>query len=101
MSDVPRIVAYVTQHGQPAARVIGPVEVRGDGPLAEIGKAIHLSRFAFGFAKRGHKHPGQNGNDRDHDEQFDERESNIGPVSRGLELRCSREVHKLKADHPI
>ena len=75
MSHVPGIVSNVAEHGQSTARVIGSVKIRRDGPLAEIGKAIRLSRLSFGFTQCRQEQSSQNGDDGDDDQEFDERES--------------------------
>jgi len=75
MSHVPGIVSNVAEHGQSTARVIGPVKIRRDGPLAEIGKAIRLSRLSFGFTQCRQEQSSQNGDDGDHNQQLHERKS--------------------------
>ena len=44
----------------------------------ELTVVIHAEdglRFGFGFRERGQEEPGKDGNDGDHDEQFDEGEA--------------------------
>jgi hypothetical protein len=73
--DVPGIVADIAEHGQTAAGLVSGVKIRGKGPLSEVGEAVGFFGLSFGFGERGQKEAGENGNDRDDDEQFNQGEA--------------------------
>ena len=54
--------------------VVG-VELHEQPDLFEVVQALDAIGFRFGLGKRGQKHRRQDGDDRDDDEQFDEREA--------------------------
>src|SRR5260370_27554177 len=54
--------------------MVGHVEGPGQGNLLEVVQADDREGLGFGPMKRAQNHGGQQSDDRDHNEQFDERE---------------------------
>src|SRR5437879_5625494 len=52
--------------------------------LPEVIQAACLLALLFGARQRGKQHTGQNGNDGDHDQEFDRREAKNRTVDRGV-----------------
>lgn len=57
-----------------AALIVVDVELDGHAPLAQSSLALGVVGRAAHFANRGDHDAGKNADDRDHREQFDERE---------------------------
>ena len=80
---VPSYVAltFITAHIAPAVMerkrllVVVGVQLKADADLAVIAGAFDSIGSFFSRRQGGQEHGSQDGNDRDHDEQFDERES--------------------------
>jgi hypothetical protein len=60
-------------HGVLVIIVAGP-DLGGNQDLLDVAGAADFLGFSLGGRERGQEHGGQNGDDRDHDEQLDQRE---------------------------
>ena len=80
-SPAAELVTTTPLHLPPVdGQAIVPVMKRlhGLGELLEIRLALNFAAGAPRLEDRGQKQPGENGDDRDHHQQFDERHSSAG-----------------------